>query len=407
MKKNIYSYIILALALFSCSKEPPVNVDVPDPGQYANVYMPRAVVNNPYTTGLPLADTTYAFSYNAYLGGISPAASDLAIQFEVKPALVDSFNERYNTDYAPLPGGSYQFEQHAVIPRGQRSTATLSLHIRTSDVEPFRSYMLPLGVTAAGGQPISNINGTTYYIFTRSYVAAIEPRQKVLSLGPVLDWANKDRIILARGRQNTLVARHKNNDLNLYSPKADGSFDPVPKVIGVDWNASESWYYINETDIVVRNYPYWAGLFYFKWEPDLTMHQASPVWEEWWLGDFWDKYATIIPFKNYFLLVEKSSGNLLRQPLLSRVDAPKTTVGADFGNYRQVMAWQGYLLALGFDGNLWLYKMSEEAVPGDRILVGTGWNMYERLTVIDKDILALDANGDLYRYKFDPARYIE
>ncbi|MCF3112172.1 DUF1735 domain-containing protein [Niabella sp. CC-SYL272] len=405
MKSIVYllTGCILSI-LVSCDK---YNSGITEPAAYGNVYMPRAVVKNPYITGLPLSDTTYAFSYNAFLGGISAAGSNLNIRFDVSKSRVDSFNSRNNTAYELLPAGSYQFVQNATIPSGQRSTPILTLGIQTANIKPFKAYMLPLSIADAGGQQVSSVNGTTYYIFTRSYMADVEKRQKVLSLGAALDWSNKARIIIARGRQNTLVVRHKNNDLHLYTPQADGTYNPQSKVIGVNWADSEAWYYINETDLVVRNYPYWAGLFYFKWEPDLNMHQASPVWDEWWLGDFWDKYTTIIPFKNYFLLIDKNNGDLLRQPLLSRVTADKAVVGAGFSGYRQVLTWDNCLLALGADGNLWLYKMAADATPGERILVGTGWNRYEKLVVVGKDILALDTNGDVYRYQFDPVPYLQ
>lgn len=412
MKNKIFFIIAcISMTLASCDK---YDTGMEDPAGYNNVYMPRAVVNNPYITGLPLADTTYTFPYSAYLGGLPTLGSDLNIRFEVKKALVDSFNLSHSTSYELLPDGSYQLEQNTTIPAGQRSTSTLTLSIKTSNVNPFQAYILPLSITNADGQRINNVNGTTYYIFTRSYMADVEKRQKVLSTGTALDWANKTRIIMARGAQNTLVLRHKDNKAFIYLPQPDGSFNPTPKAFvetwrEIRWSDAENLYYINEVDAVIRNYPYWAGLFYMKWTPDLTLRVGSDkvpdVWEEWWLGDFWNPYSTIIPFKNYFLLIN-ANGDLLRQPLLSRVNAPKTTVGSGFSAYRQVLAWDNYLLALSGDGNLWLYKMSADAVPGERILVGTGWNRYEKLLVIGKDILALEPNGDVYRYKFDPTPYL-
>ncbi|ANH81846.1 hypothetical protein A8C56_13440 [Niabella ginsenosidivorans] len=408
--KNKTGFVIMCIAalLASCDK---YHSGISDPAAYSNVYMPRAVVNNPYITGLPLADTTYTFPYSAYLGGPLTEGKDLTIRFDVNKALVDSFNLRHNTTYELLPAGSYQFEKTAVISSGQRSTPALTLHIKTGDVNPFQAYMLPLGVTDADGQKINKTNGTTYYIFTRSYMAAIEERQQALSLGDALDWNDKNRIIMARGTQNTLVVRYKDNTVHVYTPNADGTFAPESRLLTetwpqIKWPDAENLYYINETDAVIRNTPYWAGLFYMQWKPDLTMQNASPEWTQWWLGDFWDKYTTIIPFKNYFLLVDKSTGDLLRQPLLSRVEAAKTTVGTGFANYRQVLAWGDYLLALEQEGNLWLYKMAADAVPGDKILVGTGWNQYEKIAVIGKDILALDTQGDVYRYKFDPTPYL-
>lgn len=412
MKNKIFFIIAcISVAFTSCDK---YDTGIEDPAGYNNVYMPRAVVNNPYITGLPLADTTYTFPYSAYLGGLPTLSSALNIQFEVKKALVDSFNLKHNTSYQPLPDGSYQLEQNTTIPAGQRATSTLTLSIKTSNVNPFQAYILPLSIANADGQRINDANGTTYYIFTRSYMADVEKRQKVLSTGAALDWANKSRIIMARGAQNTLVLRHKDNKAFIYFPQADGTFNPTPKAFvetwrEIKWPDAENLYYINEVDAVIRNYPFWAGLFYMKWTPDMTLRVGSDavpdVWTEWWLGDFWNPYSTIIPFKNYFLLIN-GSGDLLRQPLLSRVEAPKTNVGSGFSAYKQVIAWDNYLLALSADGNLWLYKMSADAVPGERILVGTGWNRYEKLLVIGKDILALEPNGDVYRYKFDPTPYL-
>src|SRR5690606_30061811 len=108
----------------------------------------------------------------------------------------------------------------------------------------------------------------------------------------------------------------------------DGKFTASPKTIGINWRDSESFYYVNESSVVARNYPYWAGL----WNFTFTNNNELIIKEPHWLGDFWDQYM-IIPFKQYFLLVN-GTGVMLRQPSLAHMNSPKTEVGLGFNIYK-------------------------------------------------------------------------
>src|SRR5690606_8205747 len=109
----------------------------------------------------------------------------------------------------------------------------------------------------------------------------------------------------------------------------------------------------------------------------------------------------IVPYKNYFLTVD-NEGVMRRQPVLTDISAPKTQVGAGFKDYKQILAYQDYLLDLEKNGKLWMYAMTADAVQGTKKQVGSGWDMYQQIIVSGNDILALDDQGDIYRYEFNP-----
>lgn len=385
-----YTILIAFLLLLACNKEQ-LNIGIDDPGQYSKVYMPRAN-ENPILVALAIKDTTYSFPYSAYLGGTVTPDADINIKFGIVPSMVDSFNLANGTAYQLMPAASYSLEtENSVIPAGSRSSNTLHVQVKPKGfLQPFESYLLPISITASDGATrINNGLSTIYFVITGAYANGEVPRQKVLSLGQ--HWGK----IFAPGARGCLIRNDNANDIFLYTPDAQGNFSAAPRVIAVNWAASESFYYVSETRLVVRNYPYWAGLFSFKIEANHDLIGADPFW----LGDFWDRFV-IVPYMEYFLTIDQD-GNLWRQPTLSEVNAPKTKIGTGFGGFKQVMAYQHSLLALENNGRLWIYPMSADAVPGSRREIGSGWDLYEKVIVSGNDLLALDAAGDVYRYKFD------
>lgn len=392
MKKHIIWLWALMLSLHSCTK---VIVDEMDSEQialYSKVYMPRAE-RSVTATAISTAGEEKVFLYNAYLGGPVGAEGDIPVTFEVNPSKADEYNTRNGTSYKLLPSAGYTMETlNAVIRSGSRSTGDLKLTIKPGDhFSMFETYILPVSIAGAGGKAgINEDLATSYYIFKVTYLPGQVPREKVLQLGS--SWGT----ILAAGARGCLIRKDTKNDILLYEPDAEGKYSASPRVIGVNWDASESFYYVNETSIVVRNFPYWAGLFSFIIDNDHNLPQANPFW----LGDFWDQY-TIVPFKNYFLTVD-NAGIMRKQPVLTDINSPKTQAGTGFNVFKQIIAYENFLLALEPSGKLWLYVMSDDGIPGERRQVGEGWDLYQKIIVSGDDILALDSGGDVYRYEFNP-----
>jgi len=393
MKILFIRYLPVVLMLFgACSEVIVYEPDAEEIALYNKVYMPRA--NQQVTnTALSLGGEAKTFVYSAYLGGSSDAPSDIAVTFAARPEKVEEFNMANGTNYKLLPADNYTLEvPDAVIKAGNRKTGNHTLTVTPGNsLAMFENYILPLGITQAGTK-VNEQLGTTYYTFSVSYARGEVPRELVLSMGT--NWGN----IICNGVRGSLIIRNTALDILVYTPDDEGKFTHPPRTVGVFWDASESFYYVNENSVVVRNVPPYAGLFSFGVTPDYGLPQANPFW----LGDAWNQYV-IIPFGEYFLTVD-NRGVLRRQPVLSNVNAAKTEVGSGF-IYKQVLTYQNSLLALEPNGNLWLYSMSELAVPGARRRVGEGWDMYEKIIVSGDDILALDSNGDVYRYNFNPLGY--
>lgn len=388
--KILAGTIASVMLLSACSD---VIVYEPEAGEmelYSKVYIPRA--ERPVeVSAISTSGETQEFLYSAYLGGPKDASSAIDVTFAVDADKVSTYNEKNGTEYKLLPQESYTLEaDKGVIPAGSRTTGNFKLSVKPGDyLTMFESYILPLSISQAG-ITVSKELETTYFVFTVTYEPGQVPREKVLSMGA--NWGN----ILSAGSRGSLMRRDTKNDILLYLPDAEGRFTVPPRVIGINWEASESFYYVNEKAVVVRNYPYWAGLFSFIIDDNYELPGANPFW----LGDFWDKYV-IVPYKDYFLTVD-NEGVMRRQPVFTDVNAPKTQVGAGFKDYKQILAYQDYLLALDKDGKLWLYSMSADAVPGSKKQVGAGWDIYKQIVVSGEDILALDEAGDIYRYKFNP-----
>jgi len=392
--KTICKYALLALILSftACSKVIIDEMDESEQALYSKIYMPRAERGD-ITAVVSTSGDEQVFLYNAYLGGPTDAPRDLNVTFAVNEGGAVAYNEAHGTDYELLPSEAFSLEKTAAtILSGSRTTGDLRLTLKPGPyLTLFKTYLLPISVNGSDGVPVHEGLSTSYYLVRVTYKPGEVPRQKVLSLGN--DWGN----ILATGARGSVIRRDKQNDIWVYVPNEDGIFTTSPIKVGTNWDASESFYYVNESTVVVRNYPYWAGLFNFDVGEDYAL-VASPT--NFWLGDFWDKYK-IIPYQDYFLTVD-ANGIMRRQPALTSIDYAKTDVGTGFKDYKQLLAYKNYLLALEDDGKLWLFSMSDEGVPGTKIQVGTGWDMYEQILVSGDDILARDVIGDVYRYTFDP-----
>lgn len=388
---NVIRLLFIVLSLASCTK---VSVDEMDGAQralYSKIYMPRA--ERPVeTVAISTTGDEKTFLFNAYLGGPVDAQEDIPVIFAVELAKVEEFNNANGTNYQLMPESGYVIESlNSVIKAGTRSTGDLKVTIKPgSHFSMFATYVLPISLIQATDKiGINTKLATTYLVFTVTYLPGQVPREKVLQLGT--NWGS----ILSAGARGCLIKKDNRNDILVYEPDSEGKYTSPPRVVGVNWDAAESFYYVNESSIVVRNFPYWAGLFSFIVNANHDLPQANPFW----LGDFWDKY-TLVPFKGYFLTVD-DGGIMRRQPVLSDINAPKTQVGTGFKIFKQIVAYKNSLLALEPNGKMWLYSMSDEGVPGARRQVGEGWDIYLKIIVSGDDILALDDHGDVYRYEFN------
>lgn len=395
---SIYGLLLLTLVWGGCSKVIIYEPTDAEKAAYSRVYMPVAE-RGITTVSLSNQVEEKVFTFNAYLGGPIDAQEDIVVTFAVDNSKIAEYNEANGTHYAALPEEAYELAvSEAVIKAGERSTPTLQVKVTSGDhLELFANYLMPISVTNANAS-LHEDHVTAYFLFPVSYPPGEVPRELIGSLG-----ANWGRYLTNYSRGSLL--RHDHNfDLWVHKPDAEGKFTSAPELIGENWVDSESFYLINDQSMVVRNHPYWAGLFRFSITEDYIL-EGYGAWETFWRGDFWDQYV-VVSYGDYMLTVE-GDGVLRRQPMYSHPDVVKRELASGFNGFRQILSYQNNaLLALDAIGRLWYYPMSDQAVPGVRKLVGTGWQMYSRILVSDEgNILALEPNGDLYRYEFNPVGF--
>lgn len=394
---SIYGLLLLTLVWGSCSKVIIYEPTDAEKTAYSRVYMPLAE-RGITTVSLSNQVEEKVFTFNAYLGGPIDAQEDITVTFAVDNSKIAEYNEANGTHYAALPAEAYELAvSEAVIKAGERSTPTLQVKVTSGDyLELFTNYLMPISVTDANTS-LHDDHVTAYFLFPVSYPPGEVPRELIGSFGP--NWGR----YLTNYSRGSLLRHDDNFDVWVHKADTEGKFTSEPEKIGEYWVDSESFYFINDESMVVRNHPYWAGLFRFAITDDYILEPYSQgLWEAFWRGDFWDKYV-IVPYGSYMLTVEED-GVLRRQPMYSHPDVVKRELASGFNGFRQILSYQNNaLLTVDATGRLWYYPMSDQAEPGVRKLVGTGWQMYNKILVSDDgDILALEANGDLYRYDFDP-----
>lgn len=402
--KNRFYFIIafIAITLTACDK---YDSGIDNPEQYKNVYMPRAARDS-MVLSVTLDENTFNLPYSAYLGGLDNASGDINVSFAVDESKAQVFNTRYGTNYAMLPAANFSLgSSSAVIKSGQRSTDSLTLTIKSdAQLSLFKTYILPVTIQSINGSgaKLSEKYATTYYLIKVG-------QKEILNLGN--NWGD----IYCLGPKNTIVSNDKNSkDILMYLPNAEGIYNQPPLHIGINWRDSESFYYVSETSMVVRNFPYWAGLFRFNMHPEnIVQNNTTPAdnimnsiadWNTFWLGDFWNKYM-IVPFRNYIITID-NGGTVWRQPVFSKIDVNRTQVATGF-DFTQVVPFPSKdptaLLCLTAAGDLWYYPVSTDGVPGDGKKVGSGWNVFKKFIVSESDILAVSASTNgVYRLSFDP-----
>lgn len=408
--KNLFLSCTLFLAILmlgSCDK---YNDGMKDSSIYTNVYMPGATRS--LITNMTQGDSVFHLIYSAYLGGISGAKGDINVTFEIDSAAVDSFNAVNGTNYRLLPRSNYSIQSFSALVRsGTRSTDSMTLTVRNDDhLSLFKTYLLPIKISGAdgGGAKVLQSKSTSFYIFTVG-------TQKVLSLGS--DWGG----ILSVGPKLSVISNLASTfDILLNLPDSNKVYSAPPLHIGINWNASESFYYVNENSMVVRNTPPFAGLFNFIMNPDLiTQNNPDPANgiiygdPNFWLGDHWNEFI-IAPYNNYFF-TEDENGILWRLNAYVFWDwqtpsnTPRTQVASGF-NYTQVLSYPSMnpnaLICVNSNGDLWYYPVSQDGTPGTGKQVGSGWNIFKKIIVVGNDILALNNNNDLYRITFNPDSFI-
>jgi hypothetical protein len=93
-----------------------------------------------------------------------PLTSPLTVKLSVDPTALTTYNTAKGTNYILLPAADYTSTLSVTIPANQNS-ANLVVNINTSLIDPsITTYVLPLTITDAGGQQISNYKTLLYNV---------------------------------------------------------------------------------------------------------------------------------------------------------------------------------------------------------------------------------------------------
>jgi len=394
-KINLTSILLCAFIFLSgCSKDVLVDLEVPEAGNYARLYMPQAA-NNPISMGISITEQPYEVPYAAHLGGPLTAQTDITVNFKVSPEMVAAYNERNNTTYTLMPEGSYTLERSsAVITKGSQGTGILKLAIKTKGfLEAFESYLLPLSISAPANIELNKELSTTYFLFTGSYAPGEVPREKVLSMGADAgsflvdfngDFLRKDPI---------------NGDLLFY--KADptsGQFTAPPKTISTGWNVMDKVFSFGGNRLIARFASGGGNINQYFLSQDGVFGTQREV------GQGWGVLSTIVPFKGLLLGIG-ANGDMTKYPLNGEGDFDYGNIrqiGSGWGGLAHIFPYQNSLITIENNGDMWQYPLTDDGIFGTRKKIGTGWDIYIKVITAGTDLLALDANGDLWRYKFNP-----
>src|SRR5690606_41693466 len=114
MKTKFLKWTGLVLVLSICIQACKYETDIPNPQDYAKVYMPQAVDNTINYT-FTVSDTIKEIVFGAAYGGPSTNDENIQVQFEIRPELMDDYNEINGTSYEMLPPSNFEFTETATV----------------------------------------------------------------------------------------------------------------------------------------------------------------------------------------------------------------------------------------------------------------------------------------------------
>lgn len=167
MKKRLYFVTatlvaMAALSLSSCLKDPRYYT-------FANVgtlvELPLAAyygTGNTVPEALPIQSTPQTIPVVVNVASPKPLSTPLTVTLAVDQSALDAYNHANgldtggNTPYVLPPANSYSISSFKVtIPANQRQ-GQLQIQVTSSNLDPSGAYILPLSITDASGQKISN-----------------------------------------------------------------------------------------------------------------------------------------------------------------------------------------------------------------------------------------------------------
>jgi hypothetical protein len=169
MKKKIYLFATIllsavALSLSSCLKDSRF-VDLSKVGTI--VEFPTGGQTNFGQDAETSSADTIIQQYAVNIASPTVPTTATTVTLSVNdPAIISAYNAAYTAvSYLPMPQGSYTVSPTSLtVPAGQRS-AVFTVTLYKNQLDPSKSYMLPVAIKSAGGLNISGNMGVHYFHF--------------------------------------------------------------------------------------------------------------------------------------------------------------------------------------------------------------------------------------------------
>ena len=115
-----------------------------------------------------ISNTATPLNVQVNVAAPKPLSSALTVKLSVDQAALAAYNTANGTSYILLPAADYTSSMTVTIPANQNS-ANLVININSSLISPSVSnYVLPISITDAGGQQISNYKTILYNITVKN-----------------------------------------------------------------------------------------------------------------------------------------------------------------------------------------------------------------------------------------------
>ncbi|WP_300599271.1 DUF1735 domain-containing protein [Niabella sp.] len=159
----IYASItgFLVLLLSACGKS---IFEKDYPGFEGKVLMAQAAQGRNIIP-LTMSSKPTQLGFGASFGmSMKAAPKDIPVEFELKEDWIARYNQENNTQYVPLPAGSYSISGFSsVIKKGKTTSEPLTITIESKKLDVKAKYMFPITLKSAGGEKVDSALTTTWF----------------------------------------------------------------------------------------------------------------------------------------------------------------------------------------------------------------------------------------------------